>query len=107
MGGAAMDSLLDPRLELIARRYAWWRSPADAVADPHRLVAQVMALGTWEDAHWLLRVWGRDAFLRVLQAPPPGVLDARAWRFWHLRLLGAPRAEPRPPGRRIPGAAAG
>ncbi len=97
---------MDPRLETIARRYAWWREPVAAVADQHRFVAQVMALGTWEDAHWLLRgllrEFGREAFLDVLRAPPPGVLTPRAWHFWHLRLLGEHPPTALPPGRVIP-----
>lgn len=93
---------MEPRLELLARRYVWWRPPAEAVADERQFVAQVMAFGTWDDAHWLLARLGEAAFRRVLRDPPPGVLDAKAWTFWHLRLLGERPAQARPPGRVIP-----
>jgi hypothetical protein len=66
-----------------------------------RLVAQAMQLGTWEDAHELLQLVGRDLFVEVLHAPPPGVFSAKSWTFWHRRLgLGEPPELP--VGRRVP-----
>ena len=48
-------------------------------------------MGTWEDAHALLRILGREAFVSVLRAPPPGVFSPHSWSFWHLRLgMGPP-----------------
>lgn len=92
----------DAALIGLARRYAWWRMPEDAIADRRRFIAQVMEHGAWDDAHELLAAWGADAFLAVLRDPPPGVLSPRAWRFWHLRLGCGQPAEARPPGRVIP-----
>jgi hypothetical protein len=89
----------------LAARYAWWRAPEAALADRRRFIAQVMELGTWDDAHALMAAWGADAFRAVLRDPPPGVLSPKAWRFWHLRLLGAPPSSARAPGRVIPATA--
>lgn len=89
----------------LARRYVWWSPPESALADRRRFVAQVMALGTWEDAHALLRLLGPEAFLEVLRSPPPGVLSARSWWFWHRRLLHRDPATPVPPSRMLPDAA--
>lgn len=94
---------MEARLTGLARRYVWWSPPEVALSDRRRFVAQVMALGTWDDAHWLLRHLGTDAFVEVLRAPPPGVLSPRAWHFWHRRLLGQAPPTPLPPGRSIPG----
>lgn len=93
---------MEPRVEQLARRYMWWNAPAEAVADRRRLVAQVMALGTWDDAHWLLRHLGPEPFLDVLRSPPPGVLSPKAWYFWHRRLLNQAPETDLPPGRHLP-----
>jgi hypothetical protein len=90
------------RLIEIARRYVWWSTPEQTLADNlPRLVAQAMELGTWEDAHALLDMIGRDAFVDVLRHPPAGVFSPKSWSFWHHRLgLGeAPELETR---RRLP-----
>lgn len=86
----------------LARRYIWWSSPEETmVSNLPRLIAQVMELGTWEDAHALLALVGLRAFVDVLRHPPPGVFSPRSWHFWHYRLgLGPPAGGP--PQRRIP-----
>ncbi len=94
---------MQARLTDLARRYMWWNAPEAALAAHRRFIAQVMAIGTWEDAHWLLRHLGAEAFVEVLRSPPPGVLSPRAWHFWHRRLLGRAPPVPVPPGRSIPG----
>jgi hypothetical protein len=90
------------RLLKLAARYVWWAAPETTVDDNlPQLIAQAMQLGTWEDAHELLDLVGRDAFVQVLRTPPVGVLSPRSWRFWHRRLdLGEP--PPLPVGRRLP-----
>jgi hypothetical protein len=90
----------DPRLAKIARRYAWWSEPKRTLAENMpRLIAQVMEMGTWEDAHDLLDIVGSDAFKNVLHHPPPGVFSPKSWVFWH-RRLGLGEA-PELPRRRI------
>jgi hypothetical protein len=37
-----------------AHKYIWWQTPESAVTSPHRIIAQVMNLGTFEDAQALL-----------------------------------------------------
>lgn len=92
----------DMEMRALARTYIWWSDPDVVLDDLDRLIAQVMAEGTWQDAHRLLHRVGRERFLKVLRSPPPGVLSPKAWHFWHLRLLGHRPAQPRPPGRDIP-----
>lgn len=96
-----MISSPSPLAEL-ARRYVWWSAPEETVAtNLPRLVAQVMEMGTWEDAHALLDLLGQDAFVEVLRCPPVGVFSPKSWTFWHCRLgLGEPPEYPA--GRRIP-----
>ena len=71
-------------LEALARRLIWWKPPAEALDRPERLIAQVMALGTWDDILTARKQWGDDGFRRVLAQPPPGVFDKRSWNYWHV-----------------------
>ncbi|HEY5049064.1 MAG TPA: hypothetical protein VII49_13700 [Rhizomicrobium sp.] len=81
------------RLYLLARRYVWWTPPERTVPENlPGLVAQVMEMATWEDAHELLGLLGRGAFEKVLHSPPAGILSPKSWTFWHHRLgFGEPR----------------
>jgi len=82
-----------PDLMQLARRLVWWKSPEEALLAPDRLVAQVMALGTWDDIEVAKRHFGIESFRRVLAAAPPGVFDRRSWHYWHV-VFGI---EPTPP----------
>lgn len=92
----------EAEMRALARKYIWWTDPDTTLSDLDRLIAQVMAEGTWQDAHRLLQRAGKERFLKVLRSPPPGVFSPKAWYFWHLRLLGHPPEAPRPPVRQIP-----
>lgn len=82
-------------LDDTARRLVWWKSPAEALADPHRFLAQVMVYGTVQDIVDARRHFSDDDFRRVLERPPPGVFDPRSWTYWHVVLgLDPPGAIP-------------
>lgn len=83
------------RLETVARRLVWWLPVSTALSDPHRLVAQVMNLGSWSDIQTVRSVFGDQAFEAVLDDPPAGLFTARRWNYWHVRLRRLP-APPRP-----------
>ena len=74
-------------LHRLAVRLFWWKSPESALALPGRFLAQVMALGTWEDVETARQYWTDDDLRAVLSKPPPGVFDPRSWSYWH-RVLG-------------------
>lgn len=85
-------------LEEVARRLVWWKEPEEALRDSHRLLAQVMALGTVEDLRAAKRHFSDEDFRAVLADAPPGVFDVRSWAYWHLVLgmgeaPGLPRRE--------------
>jgi hypothetical protein len=81
---------MPPDLAQLARRLVWWKPPEETLRAPDRLIAQVMALGTWDDIELAKRQWGLDAFRRVLATPPPGVFDPRSWNYWHVVFGIAP-----------------
>ena len=73
-----------------ARKYIWWQPPEAAADDRHRIIAQVMNLGTFEDVQSLRRTVGDVEFRRALQEARPGEFTDRSWHYWHLVLGLAP-----------------
>ena len=84
----------------LAGRYVWWQPAAETLAQPNRLLCQLMQLGTAEDVRAARSLLGDDAFRDALRSAPPGILDAKSWNFWHLVLLG--QAPPPLPSRPLP-----
>ncbi|HET6628712.1 MAG TPA: hypothetical protein VFG91_02940 [Woeseiaceae bacterium] len=79
-----------------ARKYIWWEPPEIAVQDRHRVIAQVMNLGTFEDARSLLRQAGEMELKQALREARPGEFSARSWNYWHL-ILGVSPLQAVPP----------
>ena len=73
-------------LKRMAQRYIWWQSPAASVGDPHRVIAQVMDIGTIEDIQALAGAVGRNTLTGVLKQARPGWFRPRSWAFWHTTL---------------------
>jgi transcriptional regulator with XRE-family HTH domain len=69
-------------LRRMARRYVWWQSPADAVKDSRRIIAQVMDIGTLEDFQHSQRRSeygaGRRAETRAAGLVPPEIVGVLA-----------------------------
>lgn len=86
-------------LERVAKRLFWWKSPAEALSDSHRFLAQVMVYGAIEDLAVARQHFPESAFRRVLADPPAGVFDPRSWAYWHV-VFGL-EAPPEPPRRRL------
>jgi hypothetical protein len=63
----------------LARRMTWWKQPEEALLYPDRLLAQVLAIGAWDDAYPRKTVTrSRMRFTVTLIAPPSAV--HRRWR---------------------------
>ena len=71
-------------LEQVATRLFWWKPAVEALADPHRFLAQVMVYGTIQDLAVARRHFPENAFRAVLADPPAGVFDPRSWSYWHV-----------------------
>ena len=83
-------------LETVAARLFWWKSPAEALTDQNRFLAQVMTYGTIEDLAVARHHFPESAFREVLASPPAGVFDPRSWSYWHVWFgLEPPPALPR------------
>ncbi len=108
--GSALSTALPPLpeqaaacLRRLACRYVWWKTPDEAMQYPHRVAAQVMNLGTWEDLTAMVEATGEEYLREVLRHAEAGQLDARSWHYWHYRLGLAEfpsRPVPRMPERR-------
>ncbi len=75
------DRFLEP-----ARRLVWWMTPEEALADPLRLVLQIMELGTLADLRLLQNEFSDNQLKNILRNGPAGVLSPRSLRFWQVAL---------------------
>lgn len=73
-------------LARLARKYLWWKTPAEAMATPERVIAQVMNLGDFEDVQALANRVGDEVLRDVLTRAEAGQFNARSWVYWHYRL---------------------
>ena len=73
-------------LAKVAQRLFWWMPPEDALRDETRFLAQVMALGTWDDVAVAQAAYPVEVWKSALRMAPAGVIDPRSWNFWHIRL---------------------
>jgi len=80
-------------LENVAKRLFWWKTPAEALADQTRFLAQVMTYGLIEDLTVVRRHFPEGALRQVLADPPAGVFDPRSWAYWHVVFGLKPPAE--------------
>lgn len=97
------EKKVDPIMaRTLATKYLWWVDREEALDDQPRLVAQVMNLGTFEDARYIEAELGEVYLRRVLKEAQPGWFAPRSWTYWHYRLgLAKPNEVPDPPKRRF------
>jgi hypothetical protein len=97
---AGLDAMREREpLRSMAAKLVWWLEPEAALAQPRRLLAQVMVLGTLDDVQMAQAAFGWDAFRDALEQANPGVFDRRSWAYWHA-FFGCP--EPALPRRLLP-----
>jgi len=73
-------------LRKMARRYIWWQTPEASIKDPHRVIAQIMDVGTLEDIQQVAAVLGKRRMVDVLNHARPGWFHPKSWAFWHIAL---------------------
>jgi len=89
-------------LKSLARKYVWWKSPEEAVLFPHRIIAQVMNLGDYDDVQKLANMAGDDLLREALSNAEAGEFNPRSWAYWHYRLGLAPSGQvPAMPERKL------
>ena len=89
-------------LKTFARKYIWWKTPEEAVAQPERIAAQGMDMGDYDDVQSLVHEAGASYLREVLAQAEAGQFNARSWTYWHYRLgLSDPGKVPSLPKRRV------
>jgi len=79
-----------PELLAVAERVVWFKTPAEALAEPVHFLAYVMTYGTVEDLRALKGLVGQREFRETLEQAPPGILDPRSWAYWNLKCGRVP-----------------
>jgi hypothetical protein len=75
------DELLE-----VARRVVWFAPPAEALLRPTHLLAHALTYGMPADMAVLRRYVPDDELRAALDEVPPGIMDARSWAYWNLRV---------------------
>lgn len=73
-------------LSKVVSTYIWWKTPEEALMYPHRIVAQVMNRGFWDDVCELVTCFSDQELMNVLNQAEVGQFNAKSWCFWHIRL---------------------
>ncbi len=93
----------EQELQGLARlaHYIWWKTPEEVLQYPDRLVAQVMNIGFYKDACYLIDLLGEDKMRHVLQHAEIGQFNERSWSYWHYRLTNVKLGKVPPMPKRI------
>lgn len=75
-----------PETLAIARRIVWFEAPETALSNTRRFMAYAFRYGTHEDLRELRHHLTDDQMREALEQAPPGIIDARSWAYWRLRL---------------------
>ena len=67
----------------VARRVVWFKPPDEALRFHAEFLAHLMTYGDIEDLRIARRYFTDDDFRRVLDNPPPGIIDSRSWAYWN------------------------
>ena len=73
-------------LTALAAKYIWWKTPAEAVELPDRVIAQAMNIGDYADVQKLAHRVGEGVLRDVIAQAEAGQFNERSWAYWHYRL---------------------
>lgn len=91
-------------LKVLAKKYIWWESAEESVKNEHRVMAQVMNVGDFDDASIALKTLGSKLFEDALAKAQPGWFSPKSWAYWHYRcgITPSDALPPAMPVREIP-----
>lgn len=73
-----MDPSNTDMLKPWARKYAWWKTPDQAVQRPLHVIAQVMNIGDYDDVQQLIDVVGESSLRQAIAQAQPGQFNNRS-----------------------------
>jgi hypothetical protein len=82
----------DEQLKSMAARLIWWQPPEVSLANPRRLLGQVMTRGDWPEVVAFKKAFGWEAFREALVNAEAGLFDIKSWVMWH-RFFKLPEPE--------------
>ncbi|HVS77726.1 MAG TPA: hypothetical protein VHE11_12395 [Steroidobacteraceae bacterium] len=74
------------RMLAVAHRIVWFEQPEKALADPIRFMAYAMTYARHDDMQMIRRHVSDEDLREALDRAPPGIIDARSWAYWNLRM---------------------
>lgn len=77
-----------------ARRIIWFKPPEEVLESPIELMTYAMRYATAEDMALLLKHVGKEGLAEAIDARLPGIVDARSWAYWNLKLGRSPTPLP-------------
>ena len=83
-------------LQTCTEKYIWWKTAAESIERPDRIILAIMSIGDIEDVLALPARFPAKLLWSVLQSGDSGTLTPQAWSYWHYRL-GWPVDRPPPP----------
>lgn len=78
--------IADLEARRLASRYVWWQPVEATLADPRKLLCQILRMGRAEDYLSAERLWGAAALRAALRDAVRGEIDPKSTRFWRLRF---------------------
>ncbi len=66
-------------LKRLAARLIWWKSPEHSLAYPHRIMAQIINTGDFEDVCELTDALGDVVLHDIVRSTEAGEFDRRSW----------------------------
>ncbi len=85
----------DSEARRLARLYVWWQAPEVTLAEPRKLLCQILKVGRAEDYAIAEQIWGEPALRRALTDALPGDIDPKSENFWRLHFGADPVAKGR------------
>jgi len=70
----------------LARVYVWWQPAETTLANPRKLLCQILRFGRSEDYLDAERLWGTEALRTAFLDALPGDIDPKSQQFWRLRF---------------------
>ncbi len=84
-----------PELLAVAQRIIWFQPPEDTLEHPTELMTYAMRYARSQDMKTLLQHVGIEGLAEAIDARLPGIVDARSWAYWNLKIGRTPPPLPR------------